>query len=93
MKKPKEEGLSKDKEILKEKNIFLKFLILIFSGVIFFIIFYIIFLLIIFNFILILLTKKPSSKIQKFIKEWINEFNRYIDYLVFYTEEKPFPFD
>jgi len=76
----------------ERKEIFMRIIVAIVSGIILSLWRYIIFVLAIVHWFIVLFSGKRNKGIAEFSEYWNTETYRYIRYLTFVTNERPFPF-
>jgi len=76
----------------ERKEAWFRILVAIISGVIFYLWWYVTAFLIILNWIYTIFSGKHSTSISNFCNTWVEEAKRFLSYMVFYTDERPFPF-
>ena len=76
----------------ERKEIFMRIIVAIVTGIILSLWRYIIFVLAIVHWFIVLFSGKRNKGIAEFSEYWNTETYRYIRYLTFVTNERPFPF-
>lgn len=74
------------------QGIWFRLVVLIVSGIIFYFWNILIAIVFIINFIIAIITGKPNQSLSDFGAIWVKEIYRAVQYLLFISEERPFPF-
>jgi hypothetical protein len=80
------------KKISERKEGWFRILVLIISGVIIKVWGYLIFILGVVNWFITVISGKRNEDIAMFSEYWNSEFYKYVRYLTFVSNERPFPF-
>jgi hypothetical protein len=70
-----------------------RILILIVTGIILWIWAYLVVILIVVHFFIVLFSDRKNKDISNFCEIWSSEAYRYVRYMTFATNERPFPFN
>jgi hypothetical protein len=81
------------KKGVEKKELLWRILILIVSGIILSVWRYLIVVLAVLHFIMVLFSGKRDKSLADFCEYWNSEIYRFIRYLTFGTNERPFPFN
>ena len=84
------------KEIVSKserKEAFFRIIVAIVSGIILYLWYYAVAVLILINWLIVVFSGRKSMPIAKFCGFWTREVSRFIGYLSFASEERPFPFN
>jgi hypothetical protein len=73
-------------------ELFWRILVSVVSGIILGVWRYLVFVLAVVNFIIVLFSGKRNKEMANFCEYWNSEAYRYMRYLTFETNERPFPF-
>jgi uncharacterized protein YqhQ len=76
----------------EQKQAMFRVLVLIISGIIFYFWTFAVFVMMLINIIFALFSGKNNKPITEFSEIWLNEIIRLCRYLLFLSNEKPFPF-
>jgi len=76
----------------EKKEVFMRILVLIVSGIILGVWRWLIFVLVIFNWIYVLFSGKRSGDLAEMCETWNTQFYVFVRYLSMVTNERPFPF-
>jgi len=77
----------------RAENILWRLLVFIISGIVLDIWGYVVFIMLLVNWFVVIFSKKRNTDIGIFCNYWAAEIKRFVRYLSFETEEKPFPFN
>ena len=78
--------------INQRKEGLIRILVAIASGIIFYVWGWLILVLTVINLIFVLISGKKIKEFEGFCEEFSKEINTFIRYLIFTTDERPFPF-
>ena len=84
--------MKKTKDEKRAEGVLWRILIFFVCGIILWIWAYAVFIVLLINLIVVLVSGKRSPELSKFCNYWGAEISRYIGYLTFESNEKPFPF-
>ena len=84
--------VKKERGISERKEAWLRIVVLIVSGIILELWGYLIGALAIINWVIVIFTGKRSRDMAMFCEYWNTEMYKYLRYLTFVTNERPFPF-
>jgi len=77
----------------ERKEAWFRILVLIITGIILYLWGYVILFLVIINWLIAVFSGKINKGISEFCNIWVNEYYRFIRYITFQTNERPFPFN
>lgn len=77
----------------EKKEAWFRLLVLIISGIILYLWGYVILFLVILNWLIVVFSGKINKGIVEFCGIWVKEYCRFISYITFQTNERPFPFN
>jgi len=88
----KKKGRTASKKTKEKKEAWFRILVLIITGIILVLWRYLIIVLIIVNWFITIFSGKRNKDIAEFCEYWNTEVYRYVKYITFTTNERPFPF-
>lgn len=81
-----------DKKSVERKEAWMRIIVLIVSGIVLGVWRYLIFVLAILNWLIVIFSGVRNKGIAEFCEYWNSEAYRFVRYLTFVTNERPFPF-
>lgn len=80
------------KESVEKREAWFRILVLIISGIILMVWKWLIVILIVLNWLITVIYGKRSKKMAEFCEYWNTEVYKYVRYITFVTNSRPFPF-
>ena len=77
----------------ERKEAWFRILVLIITGIILYLWGYVTLFLVIINWLVVVFSGKVNKGITEFCGIWVKEYYRFIRYISFQTNERPFPFN
>ena len=76
----------------ERKELFMRIVVGVVSGIIVYVWFFLIKVFVVIHFLAVLFTNKRNKNLAEFSNYWNTQLYKYVRYMTFTTNEKPFPF-